>query len=222
MLSFLYMEPSQDQPIVVTQSDSSLPPQIINDAPKSNILWVAGGVVVALLVTGILLSVPLLSPTPSHELSGELNAGSQSILTVPTPKGVVEFEKKYEISANEGVTPRGYIAGSTNGKQFWVADGKLAYVVTYFTGPNNSNAAELFYDGKKVDIHDGDTHYNIKNDFIQGVPEITDRLAFYTFNLDKFFFGDQVFAKQGVIFDAASIGGKLALRSQGALALMGN
>jgi hypothetical protein len=52
------------------------------------------------------------------------------------------------------------------------------------------------------------------NDFINGVPEITDKLSYYTFNLDKFFFGDEVYPKEGVIFDAQSINGKLAVKSQ--------
>ena len=181
--------------------------------PRSNKMFlVAGAVVILLFVLGssaLALSRMRLFTTPADSQTET----EEPVAVVPVVKNSVEFEKSFEISANENAKPRGFITGSIDGKAFWVVNGKLAHTVTYF-GPNNTNTAELYYDGKKVDIHDGATNYSVTNDFISGVPEITDKLSYYTFNLDKFFFGDEVYPKEGVIFDARSINGKLALRSQ--------
>ncbi len=197
----------------------SAPVQLIANDPepaalrRSNKMFlVAGAVVILLFVLGsssLALSRMRLFTTPA-DIQTETE---ESVVVVPVVKNSVEFEKSFEISANENAKLRGFITGSIDGKAFWVVNGKLAYTVTYF-GPNNTNTAELYYDGKKVDIHDGATNYSVTNDFISGVPEITDKLSYYTFNLDKFFFGDEVYPKEGVIFNALSVNGKLALKSQ--------
>jgi len=67
----------------------------------------------------------------------------------PALKQNVTFEKIFEISTLENASPRGYIDLSTSGKNFWVTDKKLAFIVTYL-GANNSSTRQLIYDGKTV------------------------------------------------------------------------
>jgi hypothetical protein len=80
------------------------------------------------------------------DISQEVKKDPVKTSTANTIEG---FQKIFEISANSEASPRGYIDSSNTGQKFWVADEKLAFIVTYF---DTKNTTELHYDGKILPI----------------------------------------------------------------------
>ncbi len=120
-----------------------------------------------------------------------------------TSATVPSFESVFEVPRTGA--GRGYINGGGE-SDIWVADGKLAYVVTYFKEAN-INEDVLYYDGKEKE--------RVYSQFITPIQTITDRLAYYT--KSKIVFGDleYPFPQLASVTDAETIDGKLHIRGSG-------
>lgn len=124
----------------------------------------------------------------------------------PDNSGTIpEFETIFSIS-NQGAD-RGYV-DSSGESNVWVANSKLAYIVTYFKN-NNVSEDVVYYDGQEVD-----------RSLLYGfspLQKITDRLAYY--GKDKIVFGDKTFPFPQLnsvsLEDTQAIDGKLFIRGSG-------
>ena len=196
----------------VNLTDESPAPASTPGAPKdTKVLPIVGGIIlIIVLLGGAIFAWQYKGIFLSGSSSGtgmcaedQISSISAGFASAESATTIPVFETIFEVPRTGAGS--GYINGSGE-SDIWVADGKLAYVVTYFKEANTHEDV-LYYDGKEKE--------RVYLQFITPIQTITDRLAYYTKN--KIVFGDDTypFPQLATVTGAEAIDGKLYIHGSG-------